>query len=120
VTAPFASGAFSAIPALGTVCLAAGLIIGSIQRKIGLIFYTFPFALSEISLSIATVLRGKGGDVTALITIFLAGAATLCSLYLIYRTKGARLAAAALSLFSTIYALSAFWISLVASGASVA
>jgi hypothetical protein len=113
-THPLSAGALTLIPAIGLLALAVGLILGAIKRRRELLWFLFPFALSEGLVAIAGIFRGSVpyGASTGLSIFFLVYlAAQLVAFgYLIYHIKGARTAATALSIFSLSYALFATFV----------
>ena len=58
ITAPFASGVLTAVPALGIVSLVVGVVWGAIKRRLGLmIFLVLPVA-SQALMVVAGFMRG--------------------------------------------------------------
>ena len=92
--------------------LLAGSIIGIVRRRrLQLLLLLVSVAVSETYVAIAGMLRGqvRGGASVAPLCIFLGLQVCLLGL-LIYRSKGARLAATALALFCLTYALFAAFV----------
>ena len=107
-THPFSAGALTLIPAIGLLSLALGVITGAIKRRRDLLWFLLPSALSQGLVAIAGIMRGQVpySGITALtvgILTFMAAQFIICG-YLIYRVKGARVSATALSVFSVTYA----------------
>ena len=112
---PFGAGPLSAVPAFGTLCLFVGLVLGLRRRTKGLLLFLIPAGLCEMLVAVAGAFRGQVQSSFAqpLLLGFLA-VQLLISVYLIYRSKGARGAASALTLFSLTYALFASFIAVMA------
>jgi hypothetical protein len=107
VAAPFSAGALTLVPAIGSVSLAVGLILGAIQRRRGLLLFLIPLVLSEGLVAIAGLLRGQVPSDSVLLEPSLLGFIAVqfaVAGYLIYRMRGARAAASAFSVFSVTYA----------------
>lgn len=113
ILAPFGAGVLTAIPAVGIVALAFGVIWGAARRQLGLlIFLSLPVA-SQVLVAVSGFMRGGLGDhesEVVLWTFLLLQAAAAG--YFVFRLKGARLPASALAIFALSYA---FFASFVAS-----
>lgn len=105
-TNPFSAGVLTLIPAIGLLSLTLGVIFGTIKRRRELLWFMLPFALSEGLVAIAGMMRGQVPGSAELTVVILGFMATqlVVSGYLIYRIKGARISATALSMFSLSYA----------------
>lgn len=112
-TVPFSSGALTLVPAIGSLSLVLGVIIGSIQRRRELLWFLALFAMSELLVVIAGMMRGlvnpMSGALNVWLYVFLGFQCALAG-YLIYRIKGARASAAALGVFSFTYATAATFV----------
>ena len=110
---PFSGGALTLVPAVGALSLIVGTILGVIQRKRDLLWFLVLFALSEMLVVIAGVMRGQvrpmSGPLNVWLYVFL-GLQLVLSGYLIYRIKGARTSATALGVFSVTYAATATFV----------
>jgi hypothetical protein len=109
--APLSAGALTAVPALGAVCLFAGLMRAIILRETHVWPFLFSPLASQLFVAAAGFLRGglKGtpGDIVGY--AFLALQLALIG-WLIYRLKGARLSASLFGIFGATYALFAAFI----------
>lgn len=103
---PLRSGAFAVLPALGTISLVVGLILGLGAGERRLLLFLIPFAFSELHVAIAGALRGQlpAAANGPLLLVFIVAQVMLVA-YLIYCLVGARRAAAALAAFSLTYAV---------------
>lgn len=119
VASPFAAGALSLVPAIGTLSLVIGLVLAFVQRRRELLLFLFPLALSELLMIIAGAMRGQvhmGQASPALVNfangglfVFVAVQVAV-SAYLFYLLKGARSAAAGLAIFSITYGVAAAFV----------
>ncbi|MGE0668561.1 MAG: hypothetical protein AB7O49_18555 [Sphingomonadales bacterium] len=111
ILSPFSAGVFSAIPALGIVCLLAGAALGFRYRQKRLLMCGVPFILSVSFGGVAGLLRGEvpNGWADFIMYGFLAGQLIL-SVWLVYFARRAWPAAALLAVFSMSYALFAAFI----------
>jgi hypothetical protein len=115
ILAPFREGILTAIPALGVVCLAIGVVLGIARREAGLLMFAALPAASQILVSVAGFMRGSfrdSGSHPILLTFLLLQ--LVAAGYLVWRMKGARWPAAALAVFSLSYALFAAFIAVMA------
>ncbi|WP_333570998.1 hypothetical protein [Sphingomonas sp.] len=112
---PFSGGVLTLVPAIGLFAFAVGIVLCAIMRRRALLWFLALFAASELLVALAGIMRGEVravGSSTPLslgLNLFL-GAQILASGYLIYRIKGARAPAAALSVFSVTYAATAAFV----------
>jgi len=113
-THPFAAGALTLLPAVGMVSLVLGVVLGALSRRSGLLWFVSLFVLSEALVAAAGLMRGQaplGGSTLLNVGLWtFLGVQLAVSGYLIYRTKGARLSAAALGLHSVAYAATASFV----------
>ncbi|GMV63489.1 MAG: hypothetical protein AMXMBFR74_26570 [Parvibaculum sp.] len=96
----------------GNLSLLLGTIVGLMRRERQLLWFIAPFALSQLFVSLAGLMRGwfREGDVGLLVVVsFLAIQLVLIAL-LVYRTKKAWMGAVPLAFFSATYALMATFI----------
>jgi len=114
---PFAEGLFTAIPSLGIVCLAIGIILGVIGRKPSLLIFLFLPAMSQALVAAAGLMRGtlRYEAYEPILWAFLLLQVTVAG-YLVYRLKNARPAAAALGIFTISYAFFAWFVAAMAFG----
>src|SRR5258708_3346028 len=105
VVHPLSAGPLSAVPALGTVLLAVGLVLGLNGREPRLLLFLIPFAFSQSFVAVAGVLRGQlsGTSSTLPQLLFIAVPIVLVA-YLIYYVAGERGAAVAWAASSLTYA----------------
>lgn len=115
VLMPLAAGPLTLIPAIGTVCLVVGIVLGAMKRKASLLLFLVPASLSELLVGVAGFLRGqmRGNPTDWLLGAFLIFQFLLCG-YLIWQAKGARVAAAPLAVFSVSYATFAAFVAAMA------
>lgn len=110
---PFSGGALTVVPAVGVLSLVVGTIMGVIQRRRALLWFLVLFALSEMLVVIAGLMRGQVRPMSASLNVWLyvfLGLQLALSGYLIYRIRGARTSATALSVFSVTYAATATFV----------
>ncbi|MGO1080810.1 hypothetical protein [Inquilinus sp. CA228] len=105
---PFALGPFTAVPALGVICLAVGSLLGVVRRQPRLLVFLIPVAASQALVVVAGLLGEPGfwGADGGIYTIFLVLQIILASV-LFSRAQSAMPAAAALAVFSFAYAFAA-------------
>jgi len=103
----------SLIPVTGVLGLLAGISLGIRSGERRLLLFIVPFVLSEIFLAPFWFAQERGVDCGDIVFIGFATFQLIACAYLIFIAKGARLAALALSLFSSTYAL---FIAVAASG----
>jgi hypothetical protein len=100
------------IPFVGSLALVGGAVIGIVQRRPSLIYFVVSPVMSECYVAVAGALRGQlrgtVGPVPA--SVFAVVQAAFLIWLLMYRLKGARLAAAALALFCASYAFYAWFV----------
>lgn len=116
ILAPFSAGPLTAIPALGVVCFAIGIVLGIRARAPSLLFFALLALASQAYVALAGFLRGAfhtSNDpvffVFLVVQVVLAG-------YLIYRLKGARLPAVFLAIFTSSYAFFASFVAAMSFG----
>jgi hypothetical protein len=111
VLVPFEAGPLTGIPAIGVIFLVFGVVVGIIRPKRELLFFLIPAVLSEALVALAGAFRGRVANTAshAILLGFFVLQLLLIS-YLIYRTRNARVAAAALGVFSLSYAFFAMFI----------
>lgn len=111
ILAPFSAGPLTAIPALGVVCLIVGLVLGLMESRKGLLLFLLLPAASQGLVVVAGFMRGmlpNDGShlyLSAFMVLQIAAAG-----YLVFRLRGARWAAFALSVFTVSYALFAAFV----------
>jgi len=96
----------TAVPTIGALSLALGLVLALFQRDRRLLFFLLPIAGSLVFVFVAGILdrsvaAGTSGFVVAVFVI----AQLLASAYFVVRLAGSRLAATAIATFSICYAL---------------
>ena len=103
--------ALGAIPMLGVASLVVGVALAVIRREKRLVAFLIPFLASQVLLVLAGLSRGRVAQGTAdtILYAFLGMQAILAAV-LIWRFRDARLAAAALAIFSLCYALFASFV----------
>lgn len=113
--APLSSDPLTLVPAVGLTGLVVGIALGAMKRNATLLLFIIPALLSELLVGVAGLFRGqmRGDPTDWLIGAFLIVQLLLCS-YLIWRAKGARIAAAPLAIFSMSYAAFATFIAMMA------
>ena len=95
----------------GTLALFTGSVVGILRRRPLLFFFLFSPLISEGYVAIGGALRGQvRGTASMIATFIFLGVQSSLILFLVYRSRGARLAAAALALFCTSYALFACFV----------
>lgn len=111
IAQPFQGGTLTEIPALGVLCLAAGLVRGLFQRRLDLLWFAAPVIGSELFDALAGFFRGHvAAPVANPATLAFLVAEGAVALFLVVRLKGARWAASGLGLFATSYALFAAFV----------
>lgn len=113
ILAPFSAGVLSVVPAVGIVALVVGAVWGVAKRRLGLLVFLILPAASQALVAVSGFMRGdlRNHESEVILSTFLLLQAVAGG-YLVFRLKGARLPASALSVFSLSYA---FFASLVAS-----
>ena len=103
---PFPSVSMNMFPAIGVLGLVVGIGLGLRRRATGLLFFLIPAFLSELLVAASGDSGGFSAASSSLLMLlfFLLIQGLICGL-LVYRLKGARVAAFALTLFSLTYAL---------------
>ena len=106
VLTPLSAGLLTFVPAVGTLCLVAGVAIGGLRREVRLLPFTLPFALTEVLAAVAGALRGRFRDhpTGGIVLLAFLVVQLLLPIYLAYSQKGARLPATLLAIFSVTYA----------------
>jgi len=115
ILAPFSAGVLTAIPALGILCLAIGVVLGIVKRKTSLMIFLLLPAASQILVVIAGFMRGSlryDANQPILWTFLLLQIAAAG--YIVWRLKGARRPAAALAVFTSSYAFFAAFVAAMA------
>jgi hypothetical protein len=109
---PLGAGVFSLIPFVGGLALVVGAVIGIVQRRPSLIYFVVSPFLSECYVAVAGALRGQLRGAAGLVpaSVFAVVQAAFLIWFLIYRLRGARLAAFALALFCASYAFFAWFV----------
>ncbi len=108
---PLAAGPLSLVPALGTVCLLLGSLLGLGRRDLKLGLFLIPVALSQLLVGTAGALIGRiPGDISNALLLLFLGVQVLLAGWLVYILEDSRKAALALSFFSVSYALFAAFI----------
>lgn len=115
IFAPFGAGVLTAIPALGVLCLAVGVVLAILSRETGLWLFLLLPAASQLLVAVAGLMRGSLPHSAShpilfiffLLQIALAG-------YLVWRLTGARRPATMLAAFSSSYAFFAAFVALMA------
>ena len=111
---PLSAGALTLIPAIGLFALLLGAVLGVAARRRELLWFLLLFGLSEVLVGLAGLMRGQvrpsASDGLAAILYAFLGLQLSVSVYLLYRIRGARLATAALGIFSVTYAAYAIFI----------
>ena len=105
ILTPFAAGWLTAIPAIGILCLAAGVTWGLAKEEPSLLIFLLLPAVSQFLVVVVGFLprslRGSAGDpilwAFLLLEVAIAG-------FLVWRLKGARGPAAALAVYALSYA----------------
>jgi|CXWL01.1.fsa_nt_gi hypothetical protein len=112
---PLSAGALTLIPAIGTLCLIVGFVAGIRAKRYVLLAFILPFVASELFVAIAGLLRGRLSTATtnSVLFGFLFTQVVLIG-FLIYISRGARVSAALLSLFSISYAFFASFVAAMA------
>ena len=115
VLSPFSAGALTLIPAIGTVCLAIGIVLAVRLRAKALWSFVVPALISQAFVAVAGFFRGAFDSSTAepILGTFLAIQLVL-SLYLVYRQRKTWLPATLLAAFSISYAFHAWFIATMA------
>lgn len=111
----FAVGAFAIVPAVGALSLAVGAVLGLRKRRADFLLFLLPVALSHVLVATAGAFRGQlNSDRNAPILLAFMILQALTGAYLVYRAKGARIAAGALFIFTLTYALVAAFVAAMA------
>jgi hypothetical protein len=118
IASPLAAGPLTAIPALGILCLAIGLLWGVAKRETGLLIFLMPLAASQLLVIVAGFLRGVFRPDSYYMISWITGAFILfqiaASAYIVWRLRGARWSAAAITIFNLSYALHAGFVATMA------
>lgn len=111
ILAPLSAGLFTAIPALGVLCLLAGVVLSVIRRRKGTLLFLIPFAASQAFVGLAGAMRGQfRTDESGFVLLAFVTGQLVLAVYLVWRLKGARVPAVLLALFSLSYALFAAFV----------
>jgi hypothetical protein len=108
---PLSEGVLTAVPAVGSLCLAIGVIWAAVNRQMLTLIFLISPAASQLFVAAAGFLRGEvhGSTTGAALIVFLILQLVLIS-YLVYRLHGARFAASAFAVFCMSYALAAAFV----------
>jgi hypothetical protein len=108
IVSPFSAGALSAIPALGILSLAIGVVVGLAKREASLLAFLLPSAASQILVVVAGFLRGAFQHDPNHLALWIIGTFMLLQIvgaaYIVWRLEGARWPAAAIAIFTSSYA----------------
>jgi hypothetical protein len=113
IGAPFGAGVLSAVPAFGVVCLFVGLALCTRYRKLKLLSFLLPFAGSVGLTVTAGFFRGQLPEPEPVLYSFLALQFVLI-VFLVYKLRDAWPPAVFLAIFSAIYALWSYFVSVMA------
>lgn len=105
--APLKQGYVSAVPAVGAYCLGIGVLLGLVSRRSQLLLFLIPLGFSLAMIAIAGFFYGRfdpGSLIDPGMLAFVCVQALL-AVYLATRVDGARMAAAALAVFSVAHAV---------------
>lgn len=118
IVSPLSAGPLSAIPALGALFLAIGIVAGAAKREMRLLVFVLLLAGSQILVAVAGFLRGALRPDPNNLLLWIVGAFIFLQItgaaYIVWRLKGVRLPAAAMALFSSSYALFAAFVAIMA------
>jgi len=106
---PFGAGMLTAVPAVGVLCLALGLVLAIFHRSPRLWLFELPFLASEGFVVFAGWQRGQIPSAGWLLLAFL-GAQLALAVGLVAYAKRALMPAIAFALFSMSYALFASFV----------
>lgn len=99
------------IPFVGTIGLVAGGAMGLVRRKRALLLFVFPFTVSECYVAIAGSFRGQlRGNASLLPSCIFIFVQLLLIGYFVYKSRHARIATFAFTIFSASYALFALFV----------
>jgi tetrahydromethanopterin S-methyltransferase subunit C len=108
IASPFGAGYLTAIPALGILSLAIGVVAGFAKRELSLLIFLLPLAASQILVVVAGFLRGAFIRDPNYLALWIIGTFMLLQIagaaYIVWRLKGARWPAAAIAIFTSSYA----------------
>jgi hypothetical protein len=106
VTRPPQLGVLYLVPCSGIVALVAGVVSSVVRGKRLLLLFLGPLLVSELYVAVAGFFRGqlRGSASAVPFGVFAVLQASLIG-FLVYRLKGARLAASLLAVFCVSYAL---------------
>lgn len=111
ITHPFQAGILSLIPFVGILGLVAGVATGIVQRRRAVLLFIFPFAVSECYVAIAGWFRGQlRGNASLLPFCIFIFVQLLLIGYSVHKSRHARVAAFAFTIFSVSYALFALFV----------
>lgn len=115
IASPLSAGGLTLIPAVGTVCLALGVILAIKHRAKALWIFVVPAVMSQGLVAIAGLFRGAldRSSTELILMSFLVGQLALV-LFLLYRQRRSWLPAALLSAFNLSYAFFAWFIATMA------
>ena len=118
VKSPLSAGPLTAIPFLGILCLAIGVVWGAVKRNRSLFIFLVPLAASQILVIVAGFLRGALRPDPNHIISWILGTFILLqivwSAFIVFRLRGARWPGAALAIFNSSYALFAAFVAAMA------
>jgi hypothetical protein len=112
VANPLGAGFLSLVPFIGSLALVVGAVVGILQRRPPLLIFVVSPFISECYVAVAGALRGQLRGNAGLVpaSLFAVIQAAFLIWFLIYRLKGANLAASALALFCASYASFAWFV----------
>jgi len=105
LTEPFAGRLLTVVPAIGSLCLLVGLMIGAIRPNWRLTIFVLPFMLTEALAAVAGFYRGEDGAFANYASNATLLVSAVVSIFGIYICKNARIAASLLCVFSVTYCL---------------
>jgi hypothetical protein len=118
IVSPFSTGVLSAIPSLGILSLAIGIVVGFARRETRLLVFLLLPATTQILVAVAGLSRGalqrdpnhlSGWILGTFMLLQIAGAVCM-----VWRLGGARWPAAAIAMFTSTYALFAAFVAAMA------
>lgn len=117
ITSPLSAGPLTAIPAVGILSLAVGVVWGMLKRETRLVFFLLLPAASQILVVVAGFMRGAFESDSSHLAFWTWTFMLLqiaCAGYIVWRLKGARGPATALAVFTSSYALFAVFVATMA------
>lgn len=107
--ATLSAGVLAVVPAIGIVALAVGVARGVAERRLGLAIFLVLPAASHALVVVAGLMRGKVHNSDVIIWTFLLLQAIAAGCF-VFRLKGARIPASALTVFALSYAFFASFV----------